>query len=283
MEKPRKLNKLKVAIVVILILLFFTITVFGRYIYNSAREAYLVARQFYFSSDILTVNGSNYQYNNWAGVDVYPIEFELRSYNNEISKLDYDLEYTVTCETENTDKIECTVNSHGEGASSTVTGIIYASTNKSNVVVYVKPLVQIQQNETVKVKVTARTEEPYEKEISCEFSLKPEIHAGISYTIEDSVNSEYALLKITNTQDMGLPITLEFDPRELRIDSNDDIYVNKTSQGTTSISGKQYVNKLVFNMEKESTRYVKFYKVDKSQNYTYPGVEETSAITVTTI
>ena len=80
----RKLNKFKVGIVVILIILVFSITVFGRYIYNNAREAYFSAKQFYFSSNILTANGSNYQYDNWGGLGTYAIEFELYSYLNSL-------------------------------------------------------------------------------------------------------------------------------------------------------------------------------------------------------
>lgn len=106
MEKRRKLNKLKVSIVIIIVVLMISISVFGRYIYNSLREAYFIAEQFYFTSDILTVNGANYTYNNWGGTSVYEIDFDLLSYTNELAKLDYDLGYTVTCSTNDTDKIK---------------------------------------------------------------------------------------------------------------------------------------------------------------------------------
>lgn len=104
--KEKKLNKLKIGILVVLIVLVFAVSVFGRYIYNNIREAYLTGKQFFFSSDILTVNGSEYQYSNWGGSSTYAIEFELYSYMNQISKLDYDLGYTVTCTTTDTDKIK---------------------------------------------------------------------------------------------------------------------------------------------------------------------------------
>ena len=55
MKEKRKLNKLKVSIVIIFLILTIAITVFGRYIYNTAREAYFASKQFYFSSDILTL------------------------------------------------------------------------------------------------------------------------------------------------------------------------------------------------------------------------------------
>lgn len=106
MKKIKKLNKLKVSIVIIIVVLMIAITVFGRYIYNTAREAYFLSEQFYFSSNILTTGGSNYTYTNWGGSSVYEIEFELYTYTNELTKLDYDLGYTVTCSTSDTDKIK---------------------------------------------------------------------------------------------------------------------------------------------------------------------------------
>lgn len=106
MREGKKLNKLKVSIVIIILVLTISVSVFGRYVYNAIREAYFIAEQFYFSSNILTVNGSEYQYNNWGGSSVYAIEFELYSYTNEETKLDYDLGYTVTCSTSDTDKIK---------------------------------------------------------------------------------------------------------------------------------------------------------------------------------
>jgi len=281
-RKLKRLNKLKISIVVILIVLAFTVPVFGRYIYNSAREAYFTARQFYFSSDILTVNRAEYQYDNWGGLDVYPIKFDLYSYNNTISKLDYDLEYTVTCSTEDTDKIKCTVNSYDEDATATDTGIIYATTNTSEVVVFVTPLATINENETVKILVTAKTEVPYQKEISCEFTLKIENQRGTTYTIEDVANRDYAMLKLVNTIETATQVTLEFDPSKLRLDMNDEIYLNKVAMETSTIDGNQYVKKIVFNLSAETSKNVKFYKVDKSKNYTYPGVQGTSPISVTT-
>ena len=77
------------------------ITAFGRYIYNTAREAYFLAEQFYFSSDILTMANPTYTYTNWGGSSVYQIEFELHSYVNELTKIDYDLGYTVSCSLRN--------------------------------------------------------------------------------------------------------------------------------------------------------------------------------------
>lgn len=279
----RKLNKFKVSIVVILVVLIFSITVFGRYIYNNAREAYFVARQFYFSSDILTVNGSNYQYDNWGGTGTYAIEFELYSYLNSLSKLDYDLGYTITCTTSDSDKVRVGINSDEVGAPTTITDVIPASTNTSKIGLFVTPITEIAKNDSVKVQVTASTSVPYQKTISCEFTIKAVTQGENTYLIQDDVNQDYAILSLTCVNESGAQVTLEFDPSKLRIDMNDEVYINRIVEkdATSTINGDIYVKKIVFNIDAETTKNVKFYKVDKTKNYTYPGVQPTSPIIVT--
>lgn len=279
MRKGKKINKFKISILIFLIVLLFTTTVFGRYIYNTVREAYFTSKQFYFSSDILTANGASYQYDNWGGVDIYEIGFDLYSYNNKLSKLNYDLEYTVTCESLSTDKITCSIGSvDGETLAD---GTIYvAQNNTSRVNIYVKPIADINKGETVKLKVTAKTKEPYVKEISCIFSLYLKLEAQNTYSIEDIKNRDYAILKMVNGTDTARPVTLTFDPSELRLDLNNEIYPNMTVLNKQTINGKEYVSKIEFNIPKEAAKNIKFYKVDKSKDYTYPKGASTSAITV---
>ena len=50
-------------------------------------------------------------------------------------------------------------------------------------------------------------------------------------------------------------------------------------QTKTTADGK-YINEITFNLPKESSKNVKFYKVDKSKDYTYPNAAGESAITV---
>lgn len=174
------------------------------------------------------------------------------------------------------------INSEEENAPTTLTDTIPASTNTSKVGIFVTPIQPLASNETVTIEVTASTTVPYQKTISCTFTLKPELQGINEYSIQDAVNSEYAILKLTCPANEAT-VTLEFDPEELRIDSNDEIYINRDDTKTeySTIDDKNYVKKIVFEMPAETTRYVKFYKVIKTQNYTYPRVQETSAIQVT--
>lgn len=279
MEKNKKINKFKVGIIVFLIVSVISICVFGRYILNNIKEAYFISKQFYFSSDILTMDGAQYQYDNWGGVDVYQIGFDLYSYNNKLSKLNYDLNYKVTCESLDTDKIKCSIGS-ADGASS-ANGTIYVSQNNtSRVTIFITPISTIEKGERVKLKVTASTEEPYIKEISCEFSLYLKMEQQNTYSIEDVTNRDYAMLKMVNGNSTGTPVTLTFNANELRIDMNDPICQDMQILDTMTIGGKEFVTKVQFNLPKESAKNIKFYKVDKTKNYTYPSGSTECAITV---
>ena len=102
----RKFNRIRNSVIVFLvIILIVTCSVFGRYIYYQAREAYFTSKAFYFTSDLLTLDNATYQYENWGGVDNYEINFDLYSYANTLLRLDYDLEYQLSCETSDTDKV----------------------------------------------------------------------------------------------------------------------------------------------------------------------------------
>lgn len=104
-KKERKLNKVKVIVSVFLIVMTIAVAVFGRYVYNTIREAYFTSRAFYFTSDLLTLDNATYQYENWGGVDAYEINFDLYSYANSLLRSEYDLNYNVSCETPDTDKV----------------------------------------------------------------------------------------------------------------------------------------------------------------------------------
>ena len=105
MRKEKKLNKVKVAVVLFIIVLIVSGVAFGRYVYNGIREAYFTSKEFYFTSDLLTLDNATYQYEDWGGVDAYDINFDLYSYANTLLRLDYDLNYSVSCETPDTDKV----------------------------------------------------------------------------------------------------------------------------------------------------------------------------------
>ena len=75
---------------------------------------------------------------------------------------------------------------------------------------------------------------------------------------------------MVNTHDTGGNVSLEFDPNVVRIDLNDEAYLNRV-EGSEEVDSNGYVERFIFTMDKESAKNIKFYKVDMSQDYTYPS------------
>ena len=263
--RNRKINKIKVSIVIIIfVLLLLHITGFGRFLYNSAKDRYLTSRNFYFTSNLLDTDNPSYHYHNWSGADIYKLDFELYSFQNELLRIDYDLEYTVTCST-TSNKITCAIASTEGG--NTDEGIIYSSSNEEVVSIYLTPNddADFSLGETIIVSVTAYTTEPYAKTISADFIF--EITAqGADYQIVDKANQTYALVKLKNTLALDSNVTLKFDPSVVRLDMNEEVYLNNIAYKVDEDTG--YVNEITFLMPKESSKNIKFYKIDKTEDYT---------------
>ena len=265
--KNKKINKIKVGIFIsLIIVLFMHLTGFGRFLYNNVKDRYLSSKSFYFTSNLLDVNNPSYEYHNWSGTDAYKLDFELYSFENELLRIDYDIDYNVTCSTTST-KITCAFGSvDGENTDS---GTIYATSNEEVVSIYLKPKdgVSFDLGETVTVSVTAYTTEPFAKTITADFVF--EITAqGADYQIEDKQNQNYALVKLKNTLAIDSNVTLRFDPEVVRLDMNDEVYLNNINYKTEEIDGSKHINEITFLMLKESSKNIKFYKVDKTQDYT---------------
>lgn len=179
-------------------------------------------------------------------------------------------------------KLKYGLNSNEDNAPTTITGTIPATTNTSKLGIFVTPIEPLEKGDSVTIEVTASTSVPYQKTIKCKFTLKPELQGANTYSIEDAENMDYAILKMTCPNNEA-SVVIELDATKVRIDTNDEIYINRddTKTETTTINGKKYVKKIVFVLPAETTRYVKFYKVDKTQNYTYTGVESNCPIKVT--
>ncbi len=280
-KSKKKLNKVKVIIFFILPLLV-TVSVFGRYVYNTLKEKYVTSKAFYFTSNLLQTNNPKYNYASWGGGSITQFTVELYSYENELLKMEYDLNYTLTCESLS-DKVTCSIDSNSASGPKEINGVIPAvlndtASNKMVHVIYVIPNTDLELGEKVSVKVTAVTNDVYEKSISAEFSFTITAQES-EYEIEDSIGSKYATLLIRNTTNSNSDVILQFDPKVISLDMNDDIYINRISVETVPINGSPFINSIRFNLQAESSRRIKFYKKDSNKNYTYPNGNAKSIIT----
>lgn len=274
----RKLNKKKIAIIILFIIMFITIPIFARYIYSNVKDVYLKSRNFSFSSNLLSTTAKTYQYANWSGIEDYELDFKLYSYENELSLFTYEgsgLGYTLTCTV--SDPTKATAHIGSVSGASTNSSYIPNATNVKSIKVYLKPIATLTAGETLTLTVSASTEKPYKKTISARFNIKI-TEEVITYKIEDSYNDVCATLKLLNPETTAKQVKLSFNPQIVMIDTSDEYYINRVTQ-TTNASSE--ITSVTITLGPEVSKNIKFYKKNKYVDYTYPGSYASMVVTVT--
>ncbi len=282
-------------------LLIITVT-YGRYIYNGIKNYYLSTKNFYFNSDKLAENMAYYQLDNWSGVEPITVTFNMDSKKNNIvsspDNIAYDIDFE--CST----NVTCTATKNS--------GLITNGTNTDYFSITMTPNVTLGDGDSVWLEVETTATSPYTKSLSGRFTINVG-EIGLSYEIVDSRGSPYLDFNITNTLDyykvfqaftghavndrleiseyLALPaadktkcaaalITLTFDPSLFRLDMTNEAYLHNVRTTTRRMSdGYDYINSVTFRTDALSSTSVRFYKLNTNNNYSYPYVNQTSAIT----
>lgn len=279
------------------------VSVFGRYIVDKTTGFFERTKAFFFYSDKLDTDNPYYQIDNWSGVDDYTITITMNSYKNNLLAVDYDINYDVTYEC--SDNVICQL--------SPDTHTISSETNSDFFNIVVTPNRTLTDGDTAYVEITATATKPYKKTLKARFTLKVG-KEQLTYSIEDVAKRPYLEVNITNTlsyytvneafdeysvgsqitRDVFLSLTkdkqdkcyskiinIEFDPTQILLDMTDTAYVSGISNTSTNIDEKVYINSIKFKIDALSSKKVRFYKVDESKDYTYPIINETPVITLT--
>lgn len=299
-------QKKQIAIIIILIMCLISfVIIFGRYITNNIEDFFVRSKEFYFESDKLSEDTSYFQVENWSGVDSYTITVNMNSRKNNIEVATYDIAYDIsyTC----SDNVICDL--------SKTEGIIYASTNTDYFNLVVTPNTSLDTGDKVVVDIEVRSKTNYKQTLKGRFTLIVG-KENLSYQITDTKGNPYMELSITNTLsyytvrqafdnytvgqrinlDTYLSLTeenkqkckssvvkIDFEPNVILLDLTDETYSNATNITTTTINGKTYVNSLTISLDAESSEDLRFYKVDTSQDYTYPNGDNEPIVNVTVI
>ena len=290
----------RIILIVMLIIALFPVGVtFSKYIYDKIKYYILEANHFYFNSDKLEDKGITYNINNWGGVESFNIQFELNNHKNNLLTSDSDIAYDISVVCDN--DVQCSISNDS--------GIIYKDEKTVSYDVIVNPLRVFDTGESVNVKIEATSSSPYVKTLSGDFVITVG-KKGVSYEIVDEPFQPYFMFNITNVIDkytvikefdnykvgdvisistykdlsdsnkkncISAIITLEFDPNKVVIDTTSNI-INNSEITNTFVNGVSYVSKIKFNVEATSSTSIRFYKKDKSIDYTYPYVNDTSII-----
>ena len=298
MKKLKRRYKIILLLTLIVLLLPVGVS-FGRFVTNSIFDYYLSLKHFYFTSNRLKRTNPLYRVNNWSGVDRVTVDFDLLSSINLIAKADYDIPYKIsyTCDP----KLNCDINK--------TQGVIYSSTNSDSISISAVPNTNLGTGDSVKIHVIATSSEPYIKDISADFEFVVG-QSGLNYNIEDEVNKPYLNLNLSNavsyytvitafgshsvgdhisyidysklsdadkSKCISQYVTISFDPHKFLIDSTDST-LNYSTITNTNIGGVDYVNRIVFPIDASSSKTIKFYKINVSEDNTYPNDSSTNSV-----
>lgn len=191
-----------VCVVAILLVLFSCLFVsYARYALEIFSNRFLMTQNFYFSSNKLKENTADYAIENWAGTGSYDVNITMQNTANLLVKTTKDIKYNVECESVSTKSVNASdVKCSIDGESAVSRTISKDSTNDSFVVkLTYTGTKELQKNDSIKVKVTAISSDPYIKELSGTFEVFVGYY-GVTYTIEDKANQVYLNALITNAR-----------------------------------------------------------------------------------
>ena len=179
--------------------------------------------------------------------------------------------------------------------------------------IVVDPIAEFDENDVATVRTYATSTSPYKQTISATYIIGV-VKSKFTYNIEDGANEIFCTLNLTNsvayykveeafgnyrvgdiidleTYDTlsdanknkcySAKITVTFDPRKLYLDMTANAYLNRIGNvTTTNVDGHQYVSSFTFKVGATTSEKIIFYKADRTLNYTYPIVNETSIVDV---
>ena len=296
LKKFKRIPRVYIYIVIFCISLFLiTISVsLGRYVYNKILDLYFMTQSFYFESDKLKRDNARYSLDYWNGVDPYDIVVNLNSFKNDKLKSSSDIEYEISYECPS--NLICSTSKDD--------GVITSASNTDSFVFTMTPNAIFNDGDSTTVKIIARSLKPYVKELSASFTFVVGKY-GLGHEISDSSGSDYLNLKVTNTLDSyfvkeafgsysshdsisvdtylslsdedkskcaSAVITVSFDPDIIKIDNTATDYLKAYNIETKVIDGFNYVKKFTFDMDSSISDVIKFYKNDKSIDYSNSSV-----------
>ena len=256
---------------------------YAKYVSNSVLNYYLNSKGFYFRSDDLTAETKNNVDTSWDGNKV---SFTINNSSNKSLATEYDIQYEITCAIEETDTTKvcylngtnsskvthtlsadfaCKDTTNNKDVSSldestctkqgyTWTAIPSTSTNYFEVVD-----INGKDVDTANVIITATSTSPYKKTIKGKYTLNKDKSELGTLSLKYETKTHYENVIVTNSYNEDKCIKLTWNSDDLVID-NSDSYQTLTNDNN-------YINGIIFKLnKKDSTNFI-FYKQDKSKTY----------------
>ena len=94
-KKISKVNLITMIVIILIIVSYFSSS-FGRYALNFVNDFYLRSKEFYFYSNKMLATGKTVTINDWPGTDDYYISVEMNSRENNLLVARDDITYTIS-------------------------------------------------------------------------------------------------------------------------------------------------------------------------------------------
>lgn len=246
----------------------FLVVNYGRYVKDIIQVYYLRTKNFYFSSDKLTIHGKTYEINPWSGTVPYQIDINMSSLLNSLKGTDSDITYNIKCVADNN-----TLCYFGSRTTTEIQDrILSSTTHADNLVITVekKDGVTIRDGQSVSVNVIANATAPYEEELKATFVLVIGNY-GVDYKIEDVSGRLYMDALVSNTLPTDT-IRVKLDITNTSKYSFDMTNNILNAQGTVVTEDSNHnITSITFNVEPKSSMMVRYFKNNPAENNTYDG------------
>lgn len=285
--KNKKVTKsLLISVVVLLGVLIITRGItFAKYVSNAVLNYYLTSKGFYFDSEELSTTTNKITDTSWDGGSIY---FTLNNSANDNLATDYDIKYKVTCtiDEEDTTKV-CYINGTSSNTYNATLSTTASCSNytddgidtseydettckeqdytwestKTTANLYFDVVdITGKDVDTATVTITATSTSPYEKTLSAKYILSKDQSEIGALSLTYEIKSNYENIIVTNSYNEDKCLKLNWNAEDLIIDS-DDVTITKNT------GDNDYINEIIFKLEKKNSKNFTFYKTDNTKTY----------------
>lgn len=273
------MNKKKCLIIIILLLVTILILdysiSFAKYAKTTVWNYYLKSKDFYFESNLLSVNNKKNIDKNWNGES---LKFTLRNNLNNSLITDYDISYTAVCKIKNSNG-RCIFK---ESNSNTFKGVLSSSekciNNKNLEDVSNYNQTECETNnfewktlstykdlsfdiiddnrEEIEVLVTVTAEKPYKKTLTGEFILKRDLNSNDAIKTSLKKHLDYSEVILTNNQEENKCLNLRWNNNNIKVDYDSDKIKNYTTDSNNIIDS------IIVEVSKNNNQNIRFFSSD---------------------
>lgn len=223
-KKKKEKRKNHIFLISLIILCLITAYSFSKYVIQLSKMHIQRAKNFYFTSNILTEDKKTYELRDWNGKKIYTLEINLNNYDDEIRYTKDEIKYNFSA-ISSTPGVKLTTSDTGEG-------VLKANVkNQNKLTVNIEPTKNFAPGENIEIEINAKSTEPYEKNLCAIIKIYVEDEKTYIADLKDKSMQDFAELYI-DTGRFENELTITYDNTKAILDNNNellkDVKINKT-------------------------------------------------------